>query len=95
MPGAGLVDEVRALRGRYETYPEMPSMRCVGYRQAWSFLDGRIDAGEFREQAIAAPPARKAAVHVAALDIRDRVLADGARSAEQLTARISHPHLPT
>jgi len=29
-------------------------MRCVGYRQAWDFLDGRIDAPELRAQGIAA-----------------------------------------
>ena len=32
----------------------MPSMRAVGYRQAWSFLEGRIGEDELRSQAIAA-----------------------------------------
>ncbi len=32
----------------------MPSMRCVGYRQAWEFIDGRIDAAALRAQGIAA-----------------------------------------
>jgi len=32
----------------------MPSMRCVGYRQAWEHLAGRIGAAELREQGIAA-----------------------------------------
>ena len=54
MLAAGLVDEVRALRARYDLSPEMPSMRCVGYRQAWSFLDGLVDKDEFRASAIAA-----------------------------------------
>lgn len=41
---AGLVDEVRALRARGDLSPELPSMRCVGYRQAWAALDdGRLD----------------------------------------------------
>jgi tRNA dimethylallyltransferase len=42
---AGLLDEVRALRARGDLDAAMPSMRCVGYRQAWAALDsGRIDA---------------------------------------------------
>jgi tRNA dimethylallyltransferase len=36
---AGLVDEVRRLRARGDLHPGLPSMRCVGYRQAWSALD--------------------------------------------------------
>jgi tRNA dimethylallyltransferase len=54
MLDAGLVAELKALRARHPLKPEMPSMRCVGYRQAWEYLDGRIDAREFREKAIAA-----------------------------------------
>ncbi len=36
---AGFVDEVRALRARGDLRPDLPSMRCVGYRQAWEALD--------------------------------------------------------
>jgi tRNA dimethylallyltransferase len=54
MIDAGLVAELKALRNRHSLSPEMPSMRCVGYRQAWEFLDGRIDAQEFRARGIAA-----------------------------------------
>lgn len=54
MLAAGLVDELRALRERYPLSPGMTSMRCVGYRQAWDFLDGRIDAVALRERGIAA-----------------------------------------
>ena len=32
----------------------MPSMRAVGYRQAWEFLEGEIDEATMRERAIAA-----------------------------------------
>ncbi len=39
MLDAGLVDEVRGLRARGDLHPELPSMRCVGYRQAWQALD--------------------------------------------------------
>ena len=36
---AGFLDEVRALRARGDLNVSLPSMRCVGYRQAWQFLD--------------------------------------------------------
>lgn len=55
MLAAGLLDEVRQLRQRYpDLTPDLPSMRCVGYRQAWAHLDGETDAAGFRAQAIAA-----------------------------------------
>jgi tRNA dimethylallyltransferase len=50
----GLVDEVRKLRSKFELNADMPSMRAVGYRQVWSFLEGDIDESELRTQAIAA-----------------------------------------
>ena len=51
---AGFLDEVRGLRARGDLHPELPSMRCVGYRQAWEALDQRWPAGELRERGIAA-----------------------------------------
>ncbi|MFZ2828381.1 tRNA (adenosine(37)-N6)-dimethylallyltransferase MiaA [Hydrogenophaga sp.] len=39
MLDAGFLDEVRALRARGDLQPDLPSMRCVGYRQAWEALD--------------------------------------------------------
>ena len=42
------------MRARYALTPDLPSMRCVGYRQAWEFLDGRIDAAALRDKGIAA-----------------------------------------
>lgn len=51
---AGLVKEVQRLREEYALGTGMPSMRCVGYRQAWDYLEGRIDAAGLREQGIAA-----------------------------------------
>jgi tRNA dimethylallyltransferase len=53
MLAAGFVDEVRRLRLRPALRPDMPSLRCVGYRQAWAALDaGRLDG--LREAGIAA-----------------------------------------
>ena len=51
---AGLVTELKKLREEYALEAGMPSMRCVGYRQAWDHLEGRIDAAALREQGIAA-----------------------------------------
>lgn len=50
----GLLDEVTALRARGNLHPGLPSMRCVGYRQAWAYLDGTVSRHEFREKGIAA-----------------------------------------
>ena len=49
---AGLPDEVLALRHRYALHPRMPSMRCVGYRQAWQFLEGEFGARELRDRGV-------------------------------------------
>ena len=51
---AGLVGELRRLRERYRISAGMPSMRTVGYRQAWQFLEGEIDATGLRERGAAA-----------------------------------------
>ncbi|MVW77379.1 tRNA (adenosine(37)-N6)-dimethylallyltransferase MiaA [Bordetella sp. 02P26C-1] len=54
MLDAGLLDEVRTLHARDDLHVGLPSVRCVGYRQMWSHLDGEIDLDTAREQAIAA-----------------------------------------
>jgi len=61
MVAAGLLDEVRRLRARGDLHPGLPSMRCVGYRQAWTFLDddergagGAARHRRFVDEAIAA-----------------------------------------
>ncbi|QEL65827.1 tRNA delta(2)-isopentenylpyrophosphate transferase [Oryzomicrobium terrae] len=52
MLDAGLVGEVEGLRTRYALHPDLPSMRCVGYRQTWDMLDGRIPPGELCDRGI-------------------------------------------
>ncbi|MGK5025922.1 tRNA (adenosine(37)-N6)-dimethylallyltransferase MiaA [Janthinobacterium sp. RB2R34] len=49
-----LQGEVDGLRRRGDLHPGLPSMRCVGYRQAWDYLDGRIDRATLRETGIIA-----------------------------------------
>ncbi len=62
MLAAGFIDEVRALRARGDLHPDLPSMRCVGYRQAWDELDyqaakgpdATLNVAHFRERGIVA-----------------------------------------
>jgi tRNA dimethylallyltransferase len=49
-----LITEVEALRRRGDLHPGLPSMRCVGYRQAWEYLDGSINYQAMRETGIIA-----------------------------------------
>jgi tRNA dimethylallyltransferase len=48
----GLLEEVRALRGRGDLKADLPAIRAVGYRQAWEHLDGCYDAAELRNRGI-------------------------------------------
>jgi tRNA dimethylallyltransferase len=54
MVAQGLVEELRGLRQRYDLQAEFTAMRCVGYRQAWQFMDGEINQAEFIETGIIA-----------------------------------------
>ncbi|SSY80777.1 tRNA dimethylallyltransferase [Alysiella crassa] len=51
----GFLDEMQFLRERYpDLHENLPSMRCVGYRQAWDFLENRVNHQDFVAQGIAA-----------------------------------------
>jgi len=50
----GLVEELKALRRTHALHASLPSMRCVGYRQAWGYLEGEYGKAELREKGIAA-----------------------------------------
>ncbi len=54
MLAAGFMDEVKALRTNNGLHADLPAIRSVGYRQAWEFLNGEIDAEEMRYKALAA-----------------------------------------
>jgi tRNA dimethylallyltransferase len=54
MLAAGFVDEVAALKNRPELHAALPSMRAVGYRQVWQYLEGEYDYDTMRDKAIAA-----------------------------------------
>ncbi len=51
---SGFLNEVEALMGRGDLNPDMPSMRCVGYRQAWDYLSGNSDYETFVSKGVAA-----------------------------------------
>jgi tRNA dimethylallyltransferase len=50
----GFLDEVKALYQRDDLHGDLPSIRCVGYRQAWQYLEGELDADEMKERAVIA-----------------------------------------
>jgi len=50
----GLLDEVAALMARGDLDPGLPSMRAVGYRQAWAHLAGECDRDTMVQQAVTA-----------------------------------------
>ncbi|MEQ6889847.1 tRNA (adenosine(37)-N6)-dimethylallyltransferase MiaA [Halomonas sp. CS7] len=54
MLDAGLIDEVAALKGRGDLTASLPSMKSVGYRQVWAYLEGEIDRAELERLGIIA-----------------------------------------
>jgi tRNA dimethylallyltransferase len=50
----GIVEELGKLKAAFRLSPTLPSMRCVGYRQAWDYLEGKTSKATMREQSIAA-----------------------------------------
>jgi tRNA dimethylallyltransferase len=49
---SGFIAEVETLRARGDLNKNMPSMRCVGYRQAWEYLDGETDYKTMRDKGV-------------------------------------------
>jgi len=54
MVKAGFIDEIKSLYARSDLNADLPSMRAVGYRQAWDWLEGNSSFEQMREKAIAA-----------------------------------------
>jgi tRNA dimethylallyltransferase len=54
MLAGGLIEEVRELKSDPRLHPDLPSMRAVGYRQVWHYLDGQGDLGDLRLRGVAA-----------------------------------------
>ena len=54
MMDAGFIEEVKVLYARKDLHPGLPSIRCVGYRQAWACLDGELTRDEMVDKGIIA-----------------------------------------
>jgi tRNA dimethylallyltransferase len=54
MVDSGFIEEVKGLYQRQDLHPDLPSIRAVGYRQAWSYLSGEYDKETFIYKAIVA-----------------------------------------
>ena len=82
MLAGGLIDEVRALARRPALNPGLPSIRCVGYRQAWEALEAADppDLAALRERGVAATRqlAKRQLTWLRGMAQRDRVEADAA-----------------
>lgn len=85
MLAAGLVDEVKALRATYRLTADLPSMRCVGYRQVWEMLEGQIPLAELTDRGIFATRqfAKRQITWLRALNTAGRI--DGEYDLEEAT----------
>lgn len=94
MLDAGFLDEVRHLRARGDLLPDMPSMRCVGYRQAWEFLDagdsGAAAFADLRERGVAATRqlAKRQITWLRSMPKRRVVTAEAPDAIEQLVQQV-------
>ena len=90
MLAAGLLAEVQALRSRGDLRPDLPSMRCVGYRQAWEALDaGRTDDLFDRGVAATRQLAKRQLTWLRST-VRDAVACDAPDATAQARARLQH-----
>jgi tRNA dimethylallyltransferase len=86
MLAAGFVDEVKTLRARGDLNPDLPSMRCVGYRQAWEALDGDYPMAELRDKGIFATRqlAKRQITWLRSMPWRQVVACDGPQALQQV-----------
>lgn len=93
---AGLLDEVRALMQRGDLHADLPSMRCVGYRQAWQGLEEGWSAAEIRERGIFATRqlAKRQLTWLRGIPQRTVVAADAQQALKQtLDAAMASVHI--
>ncbi|RZJ06813.1 MAG: tRNA (adenosine(37)-N6)-dimethylallyltransferase MiaA [Rubrivivax sp.] len=96
MLARGLLDEVMALRGRGDLSLALPSMRCVGYRQAWEALDSN-DFSDLRERGIAATRqlAKRQVTWLRGMPRRHVIACDGVQPVPELLAALQRLMLNT
>ncbi|MFY3386874.1 tRNA (adenosine(37)-N6)-dimethylallyltransferase MiaA [Paracidovorax sp. MALMAid1276] len=100
MLAGGFIDEVQALRARGDLHPDLPSMRCVGYRQVWDELDfiaaqppGRpLNLGLLRERGIAATRqlAKRQITWLRSMPARQAIACDHPQATAQLVQAVLH-----
>lgn len=90
MLDAGFLDEVRALRARGDLHADLPSMRCVGYRQAWEALDGSSPMSTLRDKGVFATRqlAKRQITWLRSLPQRQIVACDAPDALAQVLARV-------
>lgn len=88
MLARGFLDEVQTLRRRGDLNPDLPAMRCVGYRQAWQALDGLWPRSELRDKGIFATRqlAKRQLTWLRSMPERHVVVCDSAQAVEQVLA---------
>jgi tRNA dimethylallyltransferase len=96
MLATGFIDEVKALRARGDLGPDLPSMRCVGYRQAWEALDGDYPMAELRDKGVFATRqlAKRQITWLRSMPQRHVVACDGEEPVTQVLqciTRLLHP----
>ena len=85
----GLVREVRDLRRRRELSPDLPSMRCVGYRQTWEALEsGTLDALAERGIAATRQLAKRQLTWLRSMPERQVIACDAPDAAAQVVAAV-------
>ncbi|MFO7747768.1 MAG: tRNA (adenosine(37)-N6)-dimethylallyltransferase MiaA [Orrella sp.] len=93
----GLENEVRTLLARGDLSPDLPSIRCVGYRQMWDYLQGRDSLANAREKAIAATRqlAKRQLTWLRGMTERhvvDCLASDASDQVKRLAIAMTHPH---
>ena len=91
MLAAGFVDEVKALRARGDLHADLPSMRCVGYRQAWEALDGSSPIAELRDKGIFATRqlAKRQITWLRSMPQRRIIACDAPDALQQVLAKVN------
>jgi tRNA dimethylallyltransferase len=85
---AGLIEEVEALKTRHNLNAELPSVRAVGYRQVWEYLEAAYDKPTLREKSIAATRQLAKRQMTWLRSFRDVEAVDTANGVAQLAARM-------
>ena len=91
MLAQGFVHEVQTLRARGDLHADLPSMRCVGYRQAWEALDGQWPMAELRDKGIFATRqlAKRQITWLRSMPQRQVVACDAPDALDQVMAQVT------